>query len=115
MRRCHNCGSEWVSDKRAPGFKEYCEACSAYLHCCLNCALYDPTAPGQCQSHTTELVADKQGLNFCDEFDFAQTDTGHAKDDPTKTARKAFEQLFDSDARPQKGKGSNDFDKLFGD
>jgi hypothetical protein len=95
MPACHRCGTEWVpGDKRSPGFKETCTACDHYLHCCKNCRLYDPKMNNQCQSGTTERVVDKESMNFCDEFEFAnpaQSDESTAQKDD---ARNALDALF---------------------
>ncbi len=95
MKRCHKCGTEWVSEKRQPGVKEFCAHCSAYLHCCLNCRFYDPALHNECAIPNTEWVGDRRGANFCDEFEFADTspksDTPDAKRDK---ARKALDGLF---------------------
>jgi hypothetical protein len=90
MGTCHHCGAS-ITD--AVGFRDVCPTCSSYLHCCLNCRLYSPSAHNHCLSQTTEYVGDIAGANFCEEFDF------------TVRAKK-------SDAA---GEGRRNFDKLFGD
>lgn len=109
MWRCHQCKTTWESDRRAPGAKEICPTCSAYLHCCLNCKHHDRHAHNQCRIPNTDWVADRKGPNFCDEFEFAgapgAVDTGTGRQ-----AKDAFSQLF--------GEGGNEdatpgFDDLF--
>ena len=79
MKRCHKCGKEWeggkgqLGAKRQPGPKDSCEACTAYLHCCRNCRFHDPSVHNQCRIPNTEWVGDRMGLNYCDEFEFAET------------------------------------------
>ena len=46
---CHQCGAPWISDKKRPAVKEMCEACDAYLHCCMNCRFSDRPAPNVSQ------------------------------------------------------------------
>ncbi len=94
MRTCHACGTPWVSEKKSPGVKEYCEKCSAYLHCCLNCRFYNPAVHNQCDIPTTEWVSDKSGANFCDEFEFRDTNAVLQTEDVRLKARQNFEQLF---------------------
>jgi hypothetical protein len=50
------------------GRREVCPSCGADLHCCLNCACYDPHAPQQCREPQAQRVSDKERGNFCDEF-----------------------------------------------
>lgn len=72
MKKCHQCGKSWEgSPGTQPGRGETCVHCGMDLHCCLNCALHDPSAHNQCSSRTTEWVKDKEKRNFCDEFEFS--------------------------------------------
>jgi hypothetical protein len=86
MGTCHSCGTT-VED--AVGFRDACPKCSAYLHCCLNCRLYSPSAHNHCLSPTTEPVRDIAGANFCEEFEFVAR-----KKEEAPQARKRFDQLF---------------------
>lgn len=111
MRRCHKCGKEWMSDKKVPAVKEFCEACSAYLHCCLNCRFHDRNLHNQCGIPTTDWVGGREGCNFCDEFEFANAPEGGGRAENAKQeARDAFSGLFDEEPEP---KGPADFDSLF--
>lgn len=94
MKKCHACGHPWTSEKRQPGVKEYCEKCSAYLHCCLNCRFYNPSVHNACDIPTTEWVGDKNGANFCDEFEFKDSATPKPNKDSGSKAREDFEKLF---------------------
>ena len=106
MRTCFNCGAELPGRERVP-FKELCPKCDAFLHCCKNCRLYSPDAHNHCLSLTTELVRDIERGNYCDEFEFRQTEVekpakdrsaeSHAANSSEprgKTAREKFESLF---------------------
>lgn len=115
MKACYRCGKEWVSDKRQPGVKEFCDACMAYLHCCLNCRFHDPHLHNQCKIPNTEWVGDRAGGNFCDEFEFVDAE---AKVDTTKgkqEAKDAFLGLFGASDDDSPKEGSEAFKKLFGD
>jgi len=113
MKRCHKCDAEWAGEKRVPGFKEYCENCSAYLHCCLNCRFHDPAYHNQCQIPNTDWVGNKSGLNFCDEFEFADTDATRSNRTGEEKGKKDFSALFgDSETDIPKTPGLDD---LFGD
>lgn len=115
MKQCHKCGKEWVSDKRVPGVKEFCSGCTAYLHCCRNCRFHDPHAHNQCHIPNTEWVGDRAGCNFCDEFEFKDTD-GDAASDKGKLekTRDALNTLF-GETTTRNDEGRDAFDKLFGD
>jgi hypothetical protein len=77
MKKCHSCGQVWDgSPGSQPGRTETCVKCGADLHCCLNCSLYDPSAPRQCTSRTTEYVKDKERGNYCEEFMFGSRPGG---------------------------------------
>lgn len=114
MKRCHRCGTPWESEKKQPGPKEFCESCSAYLHCCMNCRYYEPGAHNDCYIGTTEWVGDKAGANYCDEFEFADADAPRGKDDRSRGARDALDRLFGGSG-PADDEGRDAFDRLFGD
>jgi hypothetical protein len=71
MKRCQKCGEEWTR-REQPGFKAACPKCTASLHSCVNCKLYNPSAD-RCSSVTAECPGDRQGLNYCEEFEFRDT------------------------------------------
>lgn len=103
-----------MGGKKQPGPKDFCDGCSAYLHCCLNCRFYDEGAPNKCYIPNTEWVADKAGANFCDEFEFADDTTEGRGNQKESDARDAFHHLF-GDNPDEAGTGPADFNKLFGD
>lgn len=115
MKRCYRCKKEYVSEKKQPAVKDTCDSCLAYLHSCLNCRYYEEHAHNNCYIPTTDWVADKAGLNFCDEFEFADTDVAASKDPTEQTARDALSGLFGGDSGDSgKKKDVSDFEKLFG-
>ena len=115
MKACHRCGREWVSDKKQPSVKDFCDGCTAYLHCCLNCRFHDKRVHNECRIPTTEWVADRAGCNFCDEFEFTDRDPKTKDGDAEEKARKSVHDLFgDADEKPAP-KGAEGFKKLFGD
>ena len=108
MKTCHRCGVPWESSAtREPGTKETCEACSAYLHCCLNCRFYDTSKPKKCYIPNVDNVTDKEGANFCDEFAFRDK----AEEESTAPDRRAFDALFGGADDETTGPAS--FDDLF--
>ena len=92
MRKCHNCGTPWEKEGR-PAFKAVCDTCSYYIHSCKNCRLHDPFAHNQCISSTTEVVSDREGANYCDEFDF-KVAGGDDRSAEEKKAKDAWDQMF---------------------
>jgi hypothetical protein len=117
MMRCHRCGREWTTEKRVklPGVKETCEECSAYLHCCLNCRFYDPAYNNECQSPTGDWTPDKEGANFCDDFQFCDAEAESAEDTQQNQARTALDDLFGDSARPSDDEQLDRFKHLFDD
>ncbi|GMW01007.1 MAG: hypothetical protein AMXMBFR84_21440 [Candidatus Hydrogenedentota bacterium] len=94
MKRCYNCGEPWESVQKQPAPKDFCAKCDAYLRCCRNCRFFDPTVSKQCQIPNVELVTGKEAGNFCDEFDFANSDSAPADSQAKDTARTALDSLF---------------------
>ncbi len=115
MKQCHKCGTEWVSEKRQPAFKDFCSKCTAYLHCCKNCRFHDPRLHNQCQIPTTEWVSDRAGCNFCEDFEFRDSIVASKADSKKAQARDAFSDLFGEGADDKPDEGADAFDKLFGD
>ena len=120
MKACHKCGEEWAR-KEQPGFKTACPKCTAYMHSCLNCKLYNPSAD-RCSSITAECTGDRELLNYCEEFQFreASNNAGRRANGNGNGALSGLsldERLAKSDAhgggkRPSPAR--NKFDKLFG-
>ena len=98
MKRCYRCGAEWREQKR-PSHTDFCEKCSAYIHCCLNCTFYDENAHNHCKIPTTEWVGDVEKGNFCDEFTFAERAVDASQDEERQKARKAWEDLWGDSAQ----------------
>ena len=66
---CHHCKKPF-SERDFPtvGFRETCPYCSADLHICLNCSLYDEGAYHECKESQAEWVKDKEKWNRCEYF-----------------------------------------------
>jgi len=97
--RCTKCSADWEIKGRV-GCRDECPECAAYVHTCTNCAHYDAATKG-CRLPMTEEVHDRQGQNFCEEFQFgpntpagAPSQAGPPKPVPPEDARKRFENLF---------------------
>ena len=115
MKKCHKCGHAWVSEKKMPAVKEYCETCSAYLHCCLNCRFYEPKLHNQCAIPTTDWVGDKAGANFCDEFDFRDDEAVARDSGAAASARDMLDSVFGGAEARSDSDRLDSFKKLLGD
>lgn len=93
MKICHSCKKD-LSLGRSVGRRDVCSSCGADLHCCLNCAFYDPSVSKQCREPAAELVREKAKANFCDYFVFAESQRTDTSDTGTEQARKAIAELF---------------------
>lgn len=93
MKTCHVCKHE-LSLQRTVGRRDECPGCGADLHCCLNCAFYDPAAPKQCREPQAELVREKGKANYCDFFAFAESRAGGAQGAEAEKSRKTLDDLF---------------------
>lgn len=69
MVSCWKCGRELSDVPAKIPFRYTCPFCDAYQHCCQDCKNYQPGLPNDCKVPGTDYVADRQGLNFCEEFD----------------------------------------------
>jgi hypothetical protein len=86
---CRKCGR---SHEGTVGFKAVCEGCGAWLHCCLQCSLYDSGAR-RCRSSTTDPVRDRDTMNYCEEFRASGAPPGE-DGDGRDGARSRFMDLF---------------------
>ena len=71
MPVCFSCGAQ-IHDPGKPGRADTCPACDADLHCCRNCAFFDPGSYNECREPQAERVLEKDRSNFCDYFAFRQ-------------------------------------------
>ena len=90
-RVCHRCGHDIGSVERI-GRRDTCLHCGTDLHCCRNCAFYDPAYHNQCREPQAERQVDKVVGNFCEYFSFR----GGPRSDttPQDSARARLDALF---------------------
>jgi hypothetical protein len=93
MKACHRCGKELNGVDRAER-SATCAHCGSYLHSCLNCSFYDPSAHNQCREPQSEYVSDREKANFCDFFTFRESKPNGKMEEEATKARKAWEELF---------------------
>lgn len=115
MRTCHRCGHPWDSEKKVPGVKEFCDHCSAYLHCCLNCRHREPGLHNQCAIPTTDWVGDRAGANFCDEFEFRDPQSAQSSRDESASSRQKLDSIFGDEANVEQSDPLDAFKNLFED
>lgn len=96
--RCRRCGTAYEGKV---GFKAVCQSCGAWLHCCLQCRLFNAGA-NRCRSSTTEMVRDRDAMNYCEEFQAAARPGRQS--DRREDAREKFMGLFEK----QGAKGADD-------
>lgn len=92
MKICHGCKRE-LTFTTAISRREVCPFCRADLHCCYNCAFYDPKASRACREPIAEPVKDKHKANFCDFFTFLRT-AAVSGEQEADIARKRLDDLF---------------------
>ncbi|MCK5786149.1 MAG: hypothetical protein KAH54_06290 [Candidatus Sabulitectum sp.] len=85
---CVLCGEQWHGETMP--FGAVCEKCDCWLHSCIQCALWDPSAR-MCRSMTTDPVADPQGKNFCEEW---KPGKKRERINSEKDHSKSFDSLF---------------------
>lgn len=96
---CYRCGTETEVDGK-PFRRDECPKCSSYLHCCMNCKLYDPLAYQECHEPMATWVEDKEMANLCGYFKAItepKKDTGVTRKD---AARAKLQQLFGKKPEP---------------
>ena len=63
--RCFNCSATVPADS---DFKGNCPKCNAALHCCKQCAHFEPSTRFQCLKPITARIAQKDQANTCELF-----------------------------------------------
>lgn len=93
---CYQCGTEWTGSSK-PARSDICKKCGAVIRCCRNCAHYSPSLHNQCEIPEAEYVGDKERANFCEWFEFRESDSTKASGEPQtrqEQAKKRWEELF---------------------
>jgi len=62
---CKHCGTKVSVEK--VHFSTECEKCNSWMHSCIQCSLWVADSE-TCKSMTTESLRDREGKNFCDEW-----------------------------------------------
>ena len=93
---CYRCGHSLDSLPLPLGRRDECPGCTAELHVCRMCHMYDPREPNQCAEEDALEVNEKERANFCDYF---------------KPSASAFSPEF----LEAEGKAKSELAQLFGD
>jgi len=85
---CWRCGApvQHFAGEKIP-FRLVCDRCLTAQHCCKNCKYYLPGKPNDCLVPGTDYIADRQAINFCEEFQLGpkkEGPKGPSVDDITK-------------------------------
>ncbi len=72
-------------------FRATCTKCLAWLHVCKNCIYYKPGMSNDCQIPGTELIADREMANFCEDFKVLGK-APPTRLDPLEIAKKLFKE-----------------------
>ena len=72
------------------GRKDECFSCKSDLHCCKNCAFYDPKSYNECKEPTADVVKEKDRANFCDYFKAREGGVLQDNKDKLKAAAEAL-------------------------
>ena len=64
-RKCHK-----VIDEKPTkiGFRDQCPHCFTDLHSCVNCKHHVPHLHNECFIPDTEIIRDREAMNFCEYF-----------------------------------------------
>lgn len=69
---CYHCKTPWHQEGLL-SFDAVCTRCGNYLHCCKNCAHYDPLSPSECTVKDNEPGPTPDTKNFCNPFVFRES------------------------------------------
>jgi hypothetical protein len=81
--RCYNCATAMPADH---DFKSNCPKCNAALHCCKQCAHFEPSTRFQCLKPIPLRIAYKDAANECEWFKPRVTVARDAKSGTTTVA-----------------------------
>ncbi|MBE9504994.1 MAG: hypothetical protein IME96_12545 [Proteobacteria bacterium] len=87
MKNCYNCKKE-INIEGKPGRRDSCPHCGTDLRVCLNCRFYDESSYNECREPVAERVKEKDIANFCDYFEFRDSDDPDDKESKDETLKK---------------------------
>lgn len=91
---CFRCGASLASLSLPLSRREECPECSAHLHVCKMCRLFDVTVPTQCREDDAEEVIEKERMNYCEWFVPSEDAFDPAGKAVADQARQSLDALF---------------------
>ena len=108
--RCYSCATALPA---GTDFKGACPKCAAALHCCKQCAHFEPSTRFQCLKPIPERIPSKDKVNECESFKprvtVARDATQATAAPPPSSSRPSSS--FDQQRRPNDARAA--FDSLF--
>lgn len=91
--RCSQCGTLVAGEI---GLLSQCTRCGADLHSCAQCGSFDPGSRFECMQPVPARVSPKNARNSCTLYAARSTVERETTTPRTDSARKAFDDLFNS-------------------
>lgn len=88
---CYKCGCKIEALKIFS--RDTCPQCSSYVHCCMNCKLYDTRAYHECREPIAPWVRVKDASNACEYFEPVAA-ARDLKLSRTEEAKRKLDELF---------------------
>ena len=92
MKFCFPCKSE-LEIRERPGRSDTCPFCGSDLKVCKNCRFEDESAYNNCREPRAERVIEKERANFCDYFEFRDSQGNKVINEAAETKTR-LEELF---------------------
>jgi hypothetical protein len=92
MAGCGHCGAQLAVVGNQVGRRDTCPSCDSELHSCRNCRHFDTGVAKQCKEPFSEVPSDKDGANFCEDFQIGEG--GHTATASRDVQLAAAEALF---------------------
>lgn len=89
MKICMHC-KKTLDIKDRLGRGDSCPFCFSDLKVCLNCRFYDRNSHNECRESSAEMVTVKDRANFCEFFEFKDTETPAAAEDRLERLKGLF-------------------------
>ena len=88
--KCWSCGTDLPDPEWGKvSFRAECDKCGAALHSCKGCRFYHPGLPNDCEVPGTDFISDREKMNFCEDYKFANKDPKE-KIDPKDVEKRLF-------------------------
>lgn len=93
MKICSSCKKE-IHIKDKVMFRDVCPHCSADLHICLNCRFFDENYYNKCREPRAEWVSQRDKNNYCEYFEFRDSQDQGTGAKEKEEAIKKWKKLF---------------------